>query len=83
MARDISIWYKVCPLTRTMGELCGEFCLRVDRYSHIAAEKLEQILAACKECESWLADLLSKQEAMPKYQKPILTCVEMEKRTQN
>eukprot|EP00438_Fugacium_kawagutii_P002294 Skav226053 [mRNA] locus=scaffold211:207287:218998:- [translate_table: standard] len=50
------------------------------RYGHIAAEKLEKILVGCKECESWLADMQAKQESMPKHQKPILTCAEMEKR---
>ena len=50
------------------------------RYGHIASEKLEKILAACQDFESWLNELQQKQEAMPKYQKPILTCTEMEKR---
>eukprot|EP00434_Breviolum_minutum_P004825 symbB.v1.2.004252.t1/scaffold241.1/size254724/7 len=53
-----------------------------DRYGHIAKEKLEKILVACTECESWLAEQLQKQESMPKYQKPILTCADMEKRSQ-
>lgn len=53
-----------------------------ERYGHIASEKLEKILAACQDFESWLNELQQKQEAMPKYQKPILTCTEMEKRSQ-
>jgi len=62
---------------RKVAETPGE------RYGHIATEKLEKILVACKECESWLTDMQAKQEALPKYQKPILTCIEMEKRSQD
>ncbi|CAK9087541.1 Heat shock 70 kDa protein 14 (Heat shock protein 70-14) (AtHsp70-14) (Heat shock protein 91), partial [Durusdinium trenchii] len=68
----------VCPSTnyRKAAEQPTE------KYSHIAKEKLEKILNACKELELWLTDAQKKQEAMPKYQKPVVTCSEMDKRNQ-
>jgi len=54
-----------------------------DRFDHIAAEKLANILAACDECDKWLNDTKEKQEALPKYERPVLLCADMEQRGQD
>lgn len=51
-----------------------------DKYGHIAAEKLAKIIAACNEMEQWLNDTKAKQESLPKYEKPVLICADMEKK---
>lgn len=53
-----------------------------DKYGHIAAEKLGKIVSSCDELEKWLKELQAKQDALPKYEKPVLICAEMEKRNQ-
>jgi len=53
-----------------------------DKYGHIAAEKLAKIVGACNDLEKWLRDTQAKQEAMPKHEKPVLICADMEKRNQ-
>lgn len=53
-----------------------------DKYGHIAAEKLAKIIAACNELEKWLTDMQAKQEKMPKFDKPVLICSDMEKKNQ-
>mmetsp|Transcript_136984 Transcript_136984/g.241529 ORF Transcript_136984/g.241529 Transcript_136984/m.241529 type:complete len:848 (-) Transcript_136984:98-2641(-) len=53
-----------------------------DRYGHIAAEKLGKIGAACTELEKWLNDLQAQQAKMPKTEKPVLICADMEKKNQ-
>eukprot|EP00930_Biecheleria_cincta_P082541 TRINITY_DN72258_c0_g1_i1.p1 TRINITY_DN72258_c0_g1~~TRINITY_DN72258_c0_g1_i1.p1 ORF type:complete len:856 (-),score=220.49 TRINITY_DN72258_c0_g1_i1:375-2888(-) len=51
-----------------------------DQYSHIAAEKLASIVKQCDDLSAWLAEKTSQQEALPKHEKPVLTCSEMEKK---
>jgi len=53
-----------------------------EKYGHIAAEKLTKITLQCEETEKWLGDMKSKQDAMPKDQKPVLICADMEKKNQ-
>merc|ERR550534_2966040 len=53
-----------------------------DKFGHIAAEKLTSIVTACNELEDWLNEMKEKQEKMPKYEKPVLFCAEMEKKNQ-
>jgi heat shock protein 4 len=53
-----------------------------EKYGHIAAEKLGKIVAQCNEMDRWLADMRSKQEKMPKYERPVLICADMEKKNQ-
>jgi len=53
-----------------------------DKYGHIAAEKLAKITKACADLSNWLEETKAKQEKMPKYEKPVLLCAEMEKKNQ-
>jgi len=53
-----------------------------EKYGHIAPEKLAKIAAACGELEKWLSDMKSKQETVPKTEKPALICADMEKKNQ-
>jgi len=53
-----------------------------DKYGHIAPEKLAKIVGACNDLEKWLRDMQAKQDAMPKHEKPVLICADMEKRNQ-
>merc|ERR1712187_149667 len=53
-----------------------------DKYGHIAAEKLGKIVDECNKLESWLNDMKTKQKDMPKYNKPVLLCADMEKKNQ-
>jgi len=53
-----------------------------DKYGHIAPERLAKISAACGELEKWLAEAQAKQASVPKYEKPVLICAEMEKKNQ-
>lgn len=53
-----------------------------EKYGHIAAEKLGKITAGCSELEKWLADMKAKQEKVPKTDKPVLICADMEKKNQ-
>jgi heat shock protein 4 len=53
-----------------------------DSYGHIAPEKLQTIVTACNELESWLKDMQTKQSGMPKHEKPALICADMEKKNQ-
>merc|ERR1711933_88481 len=45
-----------------------------DKFGHIGPEKLTSIVTACADLEMWLEDLRTKQEAMPKFEKPVLIC---------
>lgn len=54
-----------------------------DKYGHIAAEKLAKIVGSCNDLEKWLRDMQGKQDAMPKHEKPVLICADMEKRNQD
>jgi len=54
-----------------------------EKFGHIAAEKLEKILAACVELEKWLKDTREQQDALPKHEKPVLLCADMEKKSQD
>merc|ERR1712187_534166 len=53
-----------------------------EKYGHIAADKLGKIATACDDLEKWLADMKAKQETVPKTEKPVLICAEMEKKNQ-
>mmetsp|Transcript_41316 Transcript_41316/g.75448 ORF Transcript_41316/g.75448 Transcript_41316/m.75448 type:complete len:856 (-) Transcript_41316:158-2725(-) len=53
-----------------------------DKYGHIAADRLGKIIAACNELEKWLTDMQAKQEKMPKFDRPVLICGDMEKKNQ-
>jgi hypothetical protein len=53
-----------------------------DKYGHIAADKRAKISAACNELEKWLAEKKAAQEKIPKGEKPVLLCAEMEKKNQ-
>merc|ERR1712232_266107 len=52
------------------------------KYGHIATEKLAKITKACADLSNWLEEAKAKQEKMPKYEKPVLLCAEMEKKNQ-
>lgn len=58
---------------RAAGESPG------DKYGHISPDKLAKIVTACAELETWLNDMKAKQEALPKHEKPVLVCADMEK----
>merc|ERR1712228_341492 len=51
-----------------------------ESYSHIDPTKLASIVVEADELEAWLTDMKAKQEALPKYEKPVLLCCEMEKK---
>merc|ERR1711972_387896 len=53
-----------------------------EKFGHIAPEKLASIVTACNQLEKWLNDTKAKQETMPKAEKPILLCVDMETKNQ-
>mmetsp|Transcript_145668 Transcript_145668/g.369668 ORF Transcript_145668/g.369668 Transcript_145668/m.369668 type:complete len:826 (+) Transcript_145668:122-2599(+) len=53
-----------------------------DKYGHIAPEKLQSIVSSCNQLEQWLKDMQAKQETMPKHEKPVLICADMEKKNQ-
>jgi molecular chaperone DnaK (HSP70) len=53
-----------------------------DKYGHIAAEQLAKICAACNDLESWLSEKKAEQGKLPKTEKPVLVCADMEKKNQ-
>eukprot|EP00931_Biecheleriopsis_adriatica_P106952 TRINITY_DN812_c1_g1_i6.p1 TRINITY_DN812_c1_g1~~TRINITY_DN812_c1_g1_i6.p1 ORF type:complete len:853 (-),score=311.16 TRINITY_DN812_c1_g1_i6:91-2649(-) len=53
-----------------------------DQYGHIAADKLASIVKECDDLSAWLTDMQGKQEALPKHEKPVFTCTDMEKKNQ-
>jgi len=53
-----------------------------EKYGHIAGEKLAKIAEACDELSQWLKDNAAKQEQLPKWQRPVLICADMEKKNQ-
>merc|ERR1712007_225609 len=53
-----------------------------EKFGHIAAEKLAKIVQACAELQQWLDTLKSKQATMPKTERPVLLCADMEKKNQ-
>jgi len=53
-----------------------------EKYGHIAEEKLGKIITNCDDAKKWLDDLVAKQAALPKTEKPVLLCAEMEKKNQ-
>lgn len=61
---------------RSAGENPGE------KYGHIAPEKLSKISTSCGELEKWLSDMKDKQGKLPKHERPVLICAEMEKKNQ-
>mmetsp|Transcript_44747 Transcript_44747/g.80309 ORF Transcript_44747/g.80309 Transcript_44747/m.80309 type:complete len:553 (-) Transcript_44747:101-1759(-) len=54
-----------------------------EKYGHISEAKLGTILTACSELEAWLKEKATQQEALPKHQKPVLTCADMDKKNQD
>jgi heat shock protein 4 len=54
-----------------------------DKYGHIAADKLTKISAACAELDTWLTEKKTAQGNLPKTEKPVLVCADMEKRNQD
>jgi len=54
-----------------------------ESYSHIDPTKLASIVVEADELEAWLTDMKAKQEALPKYEKPVLLCSEMEKKNKD
>lgn len=53
-----------------------------EKYGHIATEKLTKISEACSSLQTWLNDMAAKQEKVPKTDKPVLICADMEKKNQ-
>jgi heat shock protein 4 len=53
-----------------------------DKYGHIDAEKLAKVTKECDTISAWLTDLQGKQGSMPKYERPVLICADMEKKNQ-
>jgi len=51
-----------------------------DKYGHIAAEKLAKISSSCNDLEKWLAEKKEAQGSLPKTEKPVLICADMEKK---
>lgn len=66
----------------TIGNYKSAAAAPGEKYGHIAAEKLAKITAACTELDTWLTGMTAKQDSMPKYDKPALTCAEMERKNQ-
>jgi len=54
-----------------------------ENYSHIDTSKLASIVVESDELAAWMTDMKAKQEALPKYEKPILLCSEMEKKNKD
>merc|ERR1712066_542312 len=53
-----------------------------EKYGHIAPEKLQSIVTSCNQLDDWLKDMQSKQKTLPKHEKPVLICADMEKKNQ-
>jgi len=50
------------------------------KYEHIAPENLVEISSACDELEKWLADARNAQDSLPRHERPVLICADMEKK---
>eukprot|EP00929_Paragymnodinium_shiwhaense_P013915 TRINITY_DN121762_c0_g1_i1.p1 TRINITY_DN121762_c0_g1~~TRINITY_DN121762_c0_g1_i1.p1 ORF type:complete len:954 (-),score=355.57 TRINITY_DN121762_c0_g1_i1:294-3155(-) len=48
------------------------------KYAHIPPEKMHEIFKACGELSRWLCEMKAKQDDLPKHEKPVLLCAEME-----
>jgi len=53
-----------------------------EKYGHISANRLSQVATECDRMASWLSQMQAQQESIPKYEKPVLLCAEMEKKNQ-
>merc|ERR1711933_648573 len=53
-----------------------------EKYGHISPDKLGKIVAKCSELETWLSDMMAKQDQIPKTERPVLICADMEKENQ-
>mmetsp|Transcript_17328 Transcript_17328/g.35801 ORF Transcript_17328/g.35801 Transcript_17328/m.35801 type:complete len:851 (+) Transcript_17328:77-2629(+) len=53
-----------------------------DKYGHISADKLASIAKECDAASKWLTDLKATQDSLPKYEKPVLICADIEKKNQ-
>jgi len=53
-----------------------------EQYGHISPDKLASIVKECDALSAWMTDTQAKQAAMPKHEKPVLICSEMEKKNQ-
>eukprot|EP00440_Ansanella_granifera_P040615 gb/GFBE01044050.1/.p1 GENE.gb/GFBE01044050.1/~~gb/GFBE01044050.1/.p1 ORF type:complete len:835 (+),score=335.21 gb/GFBE01044050.1/:1-2505(+) len=54
-----------------------------DQYGHISPDKLQSIVTECDAVTAWLADMEAKQSAVPKHEKPVFLCSDMEKKNQD
>merc|ERR1719174_679575 len=54
-----------------------------EKYSHIASEKKQQILAECSQVEGWLNMKKQEQQNTPLYQDPVLTVSMMQQKQQD
>jgi len=54
-----------------------------DRYDHISPDKLATIVNECDALTAWLTDMQAKQASVPKHEKPVLICSDMEKKNQD
>jgi len=54
-----------------------------DRYDHISPDKLATIVKECDALTAWLTDMQAKQASVPKHEKPVLICSDMEKKNQD
>mmetsp|Transcript_76217 Transcript_76217/g.182356 ORF Transcript_76217/g.182356 Transcript_76217/m.182356 type:complete len:834 (+) Transcript_76217:38-2539(+) len=51
-----------------------------ETYGHISPDKLSSIIKECDTLSAWLADMQGKQSAMPKHEKPVMLCSDLEKK---
>jgi len=51
-----------------------------DKYGHISADKRSKITSACGELEKWMVEKQAAQDKLPKFEKPVLLCADMEKK---
>lgn len=73
-------WIQALTGTIKNYRTCGEN--PPEQYSHVVAQRLAKIVAACKDLEAWLQDLRAKQDVLPKHETPVLTCADMEAKSQ-
>jgi heat shock protein 4 len=73
-------WIKA--VSGTISNYCAVATNPGDKYSHIAPEKLAKITSSCNELEKWLEEKKAAQAKVPKTDKPVLICADMEKKNQ-
>jgi len=72
----------VNAMTGTIGNYRAAATEPGEKYGHIAPENLDKIATACSELEKWLGDMKEKQDSLPKTERPVLICADMEKKNQ-